>query len=227
MLSIQSGINEPRYVSIMGIRKASKVERKVFKAAAYQEDVTRHDRAREMGLPAKKGGAAMLTGEMESVCTGAAGNPEGKGGVSMSYALVVAEVRRGLFEERNLDTLGLANLLGQEIVLLVPDGTSPVDEMARDDDHQGKVDEADFLNPLTMAAIVRKVIEAKGKPDAILFTGSSSGIELAAYLAGGLDLPIITDVSGFDAERGVFSRAITPTRYSASSSRGKAPSSPP
>ncbi len=30
----------------------------------------------------------------------------------MSYALVVAEVRRGLFEERNLDTLGLSRLLG-------------------------------------------------------------------------------------------------------------------
>ena len=39
VLAIQSGINEPRYVSIMGIRKASKVERKVFKAADYEDGV--------------------------------------------------------------------------------------------------------------------------------------------------------------------------------------------
>ena len=38
VLAIQSGINEPRYVSIMGIRKASKVERKVFKAAGLSGD---------------------------------------------------------------------------------------------------------------------------------------------------------------------------------------------
>ncbi len=61
-----------------------------------------------------------------------------------------------------------------------------------------------FLNPLAMTQIVRRVIEAKGTPGAILFTGSSSGVELASYLAGALDLPLITDVSGFDAERGVF-----------------------
>jgi len=34
LLSIQTGINEPRYVSIMGIRKAAKVEIDVIPAAS-------------------------------------------------------------------------------------------------------------------------------------------------------------------------------------------------
>lgn len=122
----------------------------------------------------------------------------------MSYALVVAEVRRGLFEERNLDSLGLSHLLGKEITLLMPDGAYIVSENVSHTIIRVKTEETSFLNPLTMTQIVRKVIEAKGAPDAILFTSSSSGIEQASYLAGSLDLPLITDVSGFDAERGVF-----------------------
>ncbi len=122
----------------------------------------------------------------------------------MSYALVVAEVRRGLFEERNLDTLGLSHLLGKEVTLLMPDGAYTVSERIASTIVRVKTEETTFLNPLAMTQIVRKVIEAKGAPDAILFTSSSSGIELASYLAGALDLPLITDVSGFDAERGVF-----------------------
>ena len=54
VLGIQSGINEPRYVSIMGIRKASKVERKVFKAGRIQRGRGRHDRPRAVGLPARR-----------------------------------------------------------------------------------------------------------------------------------------------------------------------------
>jgi electron transfer flavoprotein beta subunit len=68
VLSIQSGINEPRYVSIMGIRKASKVERKVFKSAAYQEGVPSRIEVVRWVYPVKKGGATMLAGELENVC---------------------------------------------------------------------------------------------------------------------------------------------------------------
>ena len=68
VLSIQSGINEPRYVSIMGIRKASKVERKVFKAAAYQDGVKSMIDVVKWVYPPKKGGAAMLEGELDSIC---------------------------------------------------------------------------------------------------------------------------------------------------------------
>lgn len=68
VLSIQSGINEPRYVSIMGVRKASKVERKVFKAAEYQENVHSMIDMIKWTYPPKKGGATMLTGEPDAVC---------------------------------------------------------------------------------------------------------------------------------------------------------------
>jgi len=67
VLSIQSGINEPRYVSIMGIRKASKVERKVFKAADYAAGTAKIEVVKWV-YPAKKGGATMLTGELADVC---------------------------------------------------------------------------------------------------------------------------------------------------------------
>ena len=68
VLSIQSGINEPRYVSIMGIRKASKVERKVFKAETYMENLKSRIELVKWTYPEKKGGATMLSGEMEDIC---------------------------------------------------------------------------------------------------------------------------------------------------------------
>ncbi len=68
VLSIQSGINEPRYVSIMGIRKASKVERKVFKAADYPAENAPGIEIVRWTYPAKKGGATMLAGELDVMC---------------------------------------------------------------------------------------------------------------------------------------------------------------
>lgn len=67
VLSIQSGINEPRYVSIMGIRKASKVERKVFKADGYEKGSPKIELIKWV-YPEKKGGATMLDGELADVC---------------------------------------------------------------------------------------------------------------------------------------------------------------
>lgn len=68
VLSVQSGINEPRYVSIMGVRKASKVERKVFKAADYQDNVVNMIEMVRWTYPPRKGGARMLAGEPDAVC---------------------------------------------------------------------------------------------------------------------------------------------------------------
>ncbi len=68
VLSIQSGINEPRYVSIMGVRKASKVERKVFKASNYADTVKSLIEVTKWVYPPKKEGAAMLTGDVSEVC---------------------------------------------------------------------------------------------------------------------------------------------------------------
>lgn len=68
VLSIQSGINEPRYVSIMGIRKASKVERKFFKADNYTGNANSMIEMVRWVYPEKKGGAVMLTGELDGIC---------------------------------------------------------------------------------------------------------------------------------------------------------------
>lgn len=95
----------------------------------------------------------------------------------MSYALVVAEVRRGVFEERNLDALGLASLLKKDTVLLIPEGLSPVDERLAATIIRAKVEETLFQNPLAMVQILKKVFDSRGKPEVVLFTSSSSGIE--------------------------------------------------
>ncbi|MDD3846259.1 MAG: electron transfer flavoprotein subunit alpha/FixB family protein [Syntrophorhabdaceae bacterium] len=122
----------------------------------------------------------------------------------MSYALIVSEVRRGVFEERNLDSIGLAALLGKEAVLLAPDGTYEMGEKLADTIVKVKAGEEIYLNPMSMGKILENVFTARGKPDCILFTHSSSGTESAAYTAGLFGFPIITDVSGYDKEGGFF-----------------------
>jgi hypothetical protein len=52
----------------MGIRKASKVERKVFKAADYQENVANKIEVAKWVYPPKKTGATILSGELEGSC---------------------------------------------------------------------------------------------------------------------------------------------------------------
>jgi electron transfer flavoprotein alpha subunit len=135
------------------------------------------------------------------------GDTEREGGVSMSYALIVAEVRRGVFEERNLDSLGICALLEKETVLLLPDKAYAFNEKMTDNLVRVKTDEEVFLNPLNLANIVWQVFSTRGKPDLIVFTHSSSGGESAAYLAGLFGFPVITDVSGYDKERALFSKS--------------------
>ncbi|OPY74366.1 MAG: Electron transfer flavoprotein subunit beta [Syntrophorhabdus sp. PtaU1.Bin050] len=79
ILSIQSGINEPRYVSIMGIRKASKVERKVFQGNTYKAGVGAMIEAVKWVYPPRKEGAMMLSGELEEVCKNLMGILKEKG----------------------------------------------------------------------------------------------------------------------------------------------------
>ena len=64
----RQGINEPRYVSIMGIRKASKVERKVLKASDYQENVENMIELTRWVYPLKKEGATLLSPDLENAC---------------------------------------------------------------------------------------------------------------------------------------------------------------
>lgn len=122
----------------------------------------------------------------------------------MSYTLIVAEVRRGVFEERNLDSIGISTLFGKETVFVIPDGPYEMDEKMVDGIIKVKAGEEVFLNPLSMGKILEQVFSMRGKPDYVVFTHSSSGAELASYTAGLFGFPVITDVSGYDRDRGIF-----------------------
>jgi len=70
LFAIQTGINEPRYVSIMGIRKASKKEIKVFDAGDLgltDADLQPSLIMEEMFLPPETEGAEMLQGDAASL----------------------------------------------------------------------------------------------------------------------------------------------------------------
>jgi electron transfer flavoprotein alpha subunit len=122
----------------------------------------------------------------------------------MSHALIIADVRRGIFEERNLDSSGICSLLGKPTSLLIPDGSYGASEKFADTTIKVKAAEELFLNPLNLTGIIEQVMERTGKPDYIIFTHSSFGMESAAYVAGAFGFPLLTDVSGWDKEAGVF-----------------------
>jgi len=66
LLTIQSGINEPRYVSVMGIRKAAKKELKVIgidELGLSEADLAPATEIEEVYLPPETGGAEMLSGD--------------------------------------------------------------------------------------------------------------------------------------------------------------------
>ena len=70
LLTIQTGINEPRYVSIMGIRKARKKELNVISVADLglsEDDLTRRTVIEEVFLPPETTGAEMIEGDLSSV----------------------------------------------------------------------------------------------------------------------------------------------------------------
>jgi electron transfer flavoprotein beta subunit len=65
LLTIQTGINEPRYVSIMGIRKAKKKELKVMSLEDLgfaAEDLTPQTLIEAVFLPPETEGAEMIEG---------------------------------------------------------------------------------------------------------------------------------------------------------------------
>jgi electron transfer flavoprotein beta subunit len=70
LLTIQTGINEPRYVSIMGIRKAAKKEIRVVQADALGlsvQDLLPSLTVEEMYMPPETGGAEFLQGDPGSI----------------------------------------------------------------------------------------------------------------------------------------------------------------
>jgi len=87
VLTIQSGINEPRYVSIMGIRKVAKKEIRVLGLAdlAMKPDETGEDGSRtvveRVFLPPVGEGAQMLEGTNESIAESVVSILKEKGGL--------------------------------------------------------------------------------------------------------------------------------------------------
>ncbi len=70
LLSIQTGINEPRYVSIMGIKRAKKKELKVMgldELNLPEEDLTPQTTVEELFLPPETGGAEIIEGDASVV----------------------------------------------------------------------------------------------------------------------------------------------------------------
>ena len=70
LLTIQTGINEPRYVSIMGIRKAAKKELDVKKLEDLnlsQDDLMNKTIIEEVFLPPETAGAEMIEGDPAAV----------------------------------------------------------------------------------------------------------------------------------------------------------------
>ncbi|MBW1782057.1 MAG: electron transfer flavoprotein subunit beta/FixA family protein [Deltaproteobacteria bacterium] len=70
LLTVQTGINEPRYVSIMGIRKARKKELAVIDVAALglsEDDLIPRTVIEEVFLPPETAGAEMIEGDPSSV----------------------------------------------------------------------------------------------------------------------------------------------------------------
>ena len=66
LLTIQTGINEPRYVSIMGIKKAAKKPLEVISLADLNfspDDLAPHVLIEEVFLPPETGGAEMISGD--------------------------------------------------------------------------------------------------------------------------------------------------------------------
>ncbi len=70
LLSIQTGINEPRYVSIMGIRKAAKKELKVIKIEELglpEGELVQRTIVEEFYLPPETEGAEIIEGDLSFV----------------------------------------------------------------------------------------------------------------------------------------------------------------
>ena len=70
LLTIQTGINEPRYVSIMGIRKAAKKELSVLSVndlGLSDDDLERRTIIEEIYMPPETEGAQILEGDPSSV----------------------------------------------------------------------------------------------------------------------------------------------------------------
>jgi electron transfer flavoprotein beta subunit len=87
VITIQTGINDPRYVSIMGIRKVRNIEIKetdVEKLGLSEDEIGAEGSIMEsikLSLPVVGEGAEILTGSLNEICEKTAQIIRDKGGV--------------------------------------------------------------------------------------------------------------------------------------------------
>jgi len=122
----------------------------------------------------------------------------------MSYTLIITEIRRGQFEERNLDLFGLSHLMDKPTYVLCPEGTYPINEKWADVIITTGLKEEEFLMPMNICKALEKVFERFNISDEIILTHSSSGTECASYISGYFALPVITDVNGINKDSNGF-----------------------
>jgi len=115
----------------------------------------------------------------------------------MSYSLIIAETRKGEFQEGNFDPLYLSDIVGLPSYILLPEGEYGILRGSCDKVIVAPLKEGEFLNPLNIIRLLERTFQAFGEPSAILLPHCSFGIDVAPYVAGRLGWPIITDISGF------------------------------
>ena len=123
--------------------------------------------------------------------------------------LAVTESRRGSLRDVSFEMItagrDLADQLGDELHLAVINGD--VDAFAEELNRTGvdaihTVDAGEEFNHDVYTQAITQLYEELS-PTALLMPNSVNGLDYAPAVAGGLDLPLVTDVVGFDAEGGV------------------------
>ncbi|MFC6939961.1 electron transfer flavoprotein subunit alpha/FixB family protein [Salinirubellus sp. GCM10025818] len=127
----------------------------------------------------------------------------------MTDVLAVTESRRGTLRDVSYEMItagrGLADDLGGELHLLVINGDvgTFADELNREGvDAVHTVDAGEEFNH----GVYTQAIEAaygELSPTALLMPNTVNGLDYAPAVAGSLDLPLVTDVVGFDTEDGI------------------------
>jgi electron transfer flavoprotein alpha subunit len=111
----------------------------------------------------------------------------------MSYNLCFAEVRRGKFEEKNFDMLGLCSLLEGQTFVLLPKSEIEVKGVERI--IEVDLREESFLSPLSLVVVFEEVRKRYGDPEFLLFPHSSFGMDVAPYMAGYFGFSFLSDLS--------------------------------
>jgi len=203
VLTIQTGINEPRYASLRGIRQAQRKPLEVNSLDEIGLDETVVESAIErtsMYEPESESDAVLWEGSADDDRRRTRfAPPRERGGRGMTV-LAVAEHRRGELRDVSLELVSagreLADEHGTDLAVAVIGGD--VDGFAERLDREGvdtiyTVAEGEEFNH----GVYRQAIEQLHQvldPTALVMPNSVNGLDYAPAIAGALDLPLVTDV---------------------------------